>query len=103
MIDKYNQYTSQKEYIDTLQYAGKTGYAAAEAKAKDWALEFVNRYAFEYAIHAKPKAARGIPAVDTVGNKVVTSKVAMGAAGQQVEEPEKEGQRKRRWAARISA
>ena len=81
-IDKYNQYTSQRQFVENLEYAGKKGYAAAEAKAKQWALEFVNRYAFEYAIHAKPKAARGINGVDTVGDKVVMSKQLAGAGGQ---------------------
>lgn len=81
-INKLNQYSSQETFVKNMEYAGATGYKAAEKKASAWALEFVNRYAFEYAIHAKPKVARGVPAHDTVGNKVITSKLVAGAAGQ---------------------
>ena len=81
-IDKFNQYSSNEAFVKNMEYAGATGYRGAEKKAAAWALEFVNRYAFEYAIHAKPKVARGVPAHDTVGNKIITSKLVGGAAGQ---------------------
>ena len=81
-MDKFDQYTRQPEYVANLEYAGSKGHRAAEKKAAAWALEFVNLYAFEYAIHAKSKVARGVPAHDTVGNKVITSKLVAGADGQ---------------------
>ena len=86
-MEKFEQLTSNPEYINHMEYGGQQGvkgqgYKAAELKSADWALEFVNKFAYEYAIHAKPKVARGIPAVDVYGDKVITAKVKAGALGQ---------------------
>jgi hypothetical protein len=83
-MDKYREYAEYSgEFINDFKYKNHAkGWKSVEAKARDWALEAVNRYGFEYAIHAKPKASRGIPAVDIYGNKVIEAKVKAGFAGQ---------------------
>ncbi len=81
-MKKYEQLTSEVEYVKDLKIGRKEGYSAVEQKASDWALEFVNQFAFEYAIHAKSKVARGIPPTDVYGKDEIRAKVLGGAAGQ---------------------
>lgn len=81
-MEKYNQLSAEVDYVKNLKIGSREGYSAVEKKASDWALEFVNKFAFEYAIHAKSKAARGMPPVDVYGNKEIRAKVNMGAIGQ---------------------
>lgn len=82
-MDKYREYSQYPEFVPQFKFKNhKPGWASVEAKAQAWALEFTGKYGFEYAIHAKAKAPRGIPAVDTYGNQVIEAKVLAGYAGQ---------------------
>tara|TARA_X000001382_G_scaffold130959_1_gene128203 strand:+ start:6191 stop:8929 length:2739 start_codon:yes stop_codon:yes gene_type:complete len=81
-MKKFNELSAEVDYVKDLKIGRKKSYAAVEQKASDWALEFVNQFAFEYAIHAKSKVARGIPPKDVYGNKEIRAKVIAGAAGQ---------------------
>ena len=82
-MDKYREYAKHPEFVQEFKFKNNpAGWKSVEAKAQAWALEFVGKYGFEYAIHAKPKASRGIPAKDTYGNQVIEAKVLAGYGGQ---------------------
>ncbi len=76
-INKYRQLESRPEF------AASKGQVGIQEMSKNFAIKTVNAFAFEYALHSKAKALRGVAGVlDEQGNKVLTWKVGAGAAGQ---------------------
>ena len=69
------------KYQQLLKHDPALGEAKAEAFAKNYALEMVNAFAYEYAPHAKAKPLRGTGhevKVDEMGDKVIMKRPIIG-------------------------
>jgi hypothetical protein len=84
---KYMQLMKNPGYVKELTGDSNINLNAAARKfSKNYSLNMVNRYAYEYAIHAKSNWIRGNPGqktvIDGVANKDITGDVLKGAAKQ---------------------
>ena len=77
-IHKYQQDMAHPEYVES-----RGGPRAIRDDARNFAINAVNAWAYEYAGHSKSKLIRGVPgSLDAKGNPVDQGKVFIGAASQ---------------------